>query len=102
MLNDIYVKHTGQPVEKIEKDLDRDTWLSAEEALEWRIIDKIVTKMEEKPASAASSTSSNASNSSSSTSTSSSSTSGAQNEGTNPTPAPQSGTSSLFHGIPSL
>ena len=51
MLNEIYVKHTGQPVEKIEKDLDRDTWLNAEEAKDWKLIDAIVYKREEAPSS---------------------------------------------------
>lgn len=50
MLNQLYVKHTGQPVEKIERDLDRDTWLSAEEAKEWKLIDNIVFKREDPPA----------------------------------------------------
>jgi ATP-dependent Clp protease protease subunit len=54
MLNEIYVKHTGQPVEKIEKDLDRDTWLNAEEAKEWRLIDSIVFRRAEIPATASS------------------------------------------------
>lgn len=71
MLNDIYVKHTGQSHERIERDLDRDTWLSAEEAKEWRLIDSIILKRED-PASTAkpASTESGASNSTSSSSTS--------------------------------
>jgi ATP-dependent Clp protease protease subunit len=43
-LNKILAYHTGQPLEKIEKDTDRDFWLSAEEAKEYGIIDKILVK----------------------------------------------------------
>ncbi|MBQ1190665.1 MAG: ATP-dependent Clp protease proteolytic subunit, partial [Bacteroidales bacterium] len=37
-------KHSGQPIEKIEKDGDRDHWLSAQEALEYGMIDEILTR----------------------------------------------------------
>lgn len=40
-LNLIYVKHTGQPYEVIEKTLDRDTFLTAEQAQEFGIVDKV-------------------------------------------------------------
>src|SRR5579864_8121062 len=40
-LNQILAKHTGQPEETIAKDTDRDNFMSAERALEYRIIDKI-------------------------------------------------------------
>ena len=43
-LNDIYVKHTGQPLEMIEKTLDRDHFMSAEEALKFGLIDEVLTK----------------------------------------------------------
>jgi ATP-dependent Clp protease protease subunit len=43
-VNKILAKHTGQPLERIEKDTDRDFWLSAEEAKEYGLIDKILTK----------------------------------------------------------
>lgn len=43
-VNKIISERTGQPVEKIEKDTDRDYFMSAEEALEYGIIDKIVTR----------------------------------------------------------
>ena len=42
-LNRILAEHTGQPIEKIERDTDRDFYLSAEEALEYGLIDEIVT-----------------------------------------------------------
>ncbi|ATU05037.1 ATP-dependent Clp protease proteolytic subunit [Candidatus Gracilibacteria bacterium HOT-871] len=38
----IIAKHTGQDVKKVEKDCDRDNFMSAEEALEYGIIDKII------------------------------------------------------------
>ncbi|MBB6635604.1 ATP-dependent Clp endopeptidase proteolytic subunit ClpP [Cohnella thailandensis] len=41
-LNRIYSERTGQPIEKIEKDSDRDNFMSAEEALEYGLIDKIL------------------------------------------------------------
>jgi ATP-dependent Clp protease protease subunit len=41
-INEILAKHTGQPIEKIEKDTDRDFYLSAEEAKEYGLIDKII------------------------------------------------------------
>lgn len=37
-------KNTGQPIKKVEKDVDRDYFMSAEEALEYGIIDKIITR----------------------------------------------------------
>ncbi len=41
-LNQLLSKHTGQPLAKIEKDTDRDFWLSAEEAKEYGVIDDII------------------------------------------------------------
>ncbi|WP_458790102.1 ATP-dependent Clp protease proteolytic subunit [Yoonia sp. MH D7] len=38
----LYVKHTGQSKKNVEKALDRDTWMTAEEAKEWGHIDEIV------------------------------------------------------------
>lgn len=43
-LNDILVKHTGQPKEKIEKDTDRDFYMTAHEAKEYGIIDEVIEK----------------------------------------------------------
>ena len=50
-LNEIYVKHTGQALKKIEDALERDYFLTAEAAKEWGVIDKVVEKRpEEAPA----------------------------------------------------
>jgi ATP-dependent Clp protease protease subunit len=46
-LNEIYVKHTGQPYENIERTLDRDYFMTAEQAREFGIIDKVLTRREE-------------------------------------------------------
>jgi len=43
-LNRIFVKHTGQPLERIEKDTDRDFYMTAEEAKEYGIIDKVIER----------------------------------------------------------
>jgi ATP-dependent Clp protease protease subunit len=43
LLIDLLSKHTGQPREKVEKDIDRDFYMSPEEALEYGIIDKVIT-----------------------------------------------------------
>jgi len=45
-LNKILVRHTGQPVDKIEKDTDRNFFMSAEEAKAYHIVDKVITKLE--------------------------------------------------------
>lgn len=42
-LNEILQRHTGQTLEKIEKDTDRDYFLSGEQAVEYGIVDKVVT-----------------------------------------------------------
>ncbi len=44
VINDILVKHTGQKLERIRKDTDRDFFMSPEEAKEYGIIDKIIYK----------------------------------------------------------
>ena len=41
-LNDIYVKHTGQPLKKIEDALERDTFLTAEMAKDFGIVDQVI------------------------------------------------------------
>ncbi|MFC1663379.1 ATP-dependent Clp endopeptidase proteolytic subunit ClpP [Patescibacteria group bacterium] len=43
-LNEILAKHTSQPLSKIEKDTDRDYFLTAEEAKKYGLVDRIVTK----------------------------------------------------------
>lgn len=43
-LNGILAKHTGQPIAKVEKDTDRDHFLTAEEAVEYGIVDKVIKK----------------------------------------------------------
>ncbi|MBP6011919.1 MAG: ATP-dependent Clp protease proteolytic subunit [Alphaproteobacteria bacterium] len=43
-LNEIYAKHTGQPIDVIEKALDRDYFLTAEEAKTFGLIDQVFTK----------------------------------------------------------
>ncbi|MGB9769162.1 MULTISPECIES: ATP-dependent Clp protease proteolytic subunit [Caldisericum] len=43
MINEILSKHTGQPVEKIQKDTERDYFMSPEEAKEYGIIDQIIS-----------------------------------------------------------
>ena len=46
-LNHELAKNTGQPVERIEKDTDRDNFMSADEALEYGLIDHVLRKREE-------------------------------------------------------
>jgi len=43
-LNDIYAKHSGQPLDAIEKALDRDYFLTAEEARNFGLVDQVFTK----------------------------------------------------------
>ena len=43
-LNELMSKHTGQPIERIEKDTDRDNFLSAPEAEAYGLIDKVLLK----------------------------------------------------------
>ena len=44
-LNDILAKHTGQPIAKIEKDTDRDYFMSANEAKNYGLVDEVVTNI---------------------------------------------------------
>ena len=48
-LNEIYVKHTGQPLKKIEDAFERDMFLSAEMAKDFGLIDKVIEKRPEQP-----------------------------------------------------
>ena len=45
-LNEIMALHTGQPIERIERDTDRDNFLSAVDAAEYGLIDKVLAKRE--------------------------------------------------------
>ncbi|MCK9260299.1 MAG: ATP-dependent Clp endopeptidase proteolytic subunit ClpP [Azoarcus sp.] len=42
-LNDMLAKHTGQPLDQIEKDTDRDNFMSATKAVEYGLVDKVLT-----------------------------------------------------------
>lgn len=53
-LNEVYVKHTGRTLEEVEKTLDRDHFMDADEAKEWGVIDKILTSRQEMEGAAAS------------------------------------------------
>jgi ATP-dependent Clp protease protease subunit len=46
-LNELYAKHTGKPVEQIEKDMDRDRFMSAEEAKDYGLIDHVIASYQE-------------------------------------------------------
>jgi len=48
-LNQILVHHTGQTIEKIEKDTDRDYFMSAQEAKDYGIVDAVITTRMEVP-----------------------------------------------------
>lgn len=47
-LNEILIKHTGHPLEKIEKDTDRDRFMTAEEGRDYGLVDRVITHMEAK------------------------------------------------------
>src|SRR6202022_2892527 len=46
-LNEIYVRHTGQPIKKIEDALERDYFLTGQMAVEWGVVDKVIEKRPE-------------------------------------------------------
>ncbi|HOP78626.1 MAG: ATP-dependent Clp endopeptidase proteolytic subunit ClpP [Thermogutta sp.] len=46
-INQILIKHTGHPLEKIEKDTDRDCFMSAEEAKDYGLIDHVIERAPE-------------------------------------------------------
>jgi ATP-dependent Clp protease protease subunit len=48
-LNDIYVRHTGQSLAEIEARMERDTFMSAEQAKELGIVDEVIEKRLPKP-----------------------------------------------------
>jgi len=45
MLNEILARHTGQPLERIEKDTDRDRFMSGQEAVEYGLADRVLQHM---------------------------------------------------------
>ena len=45
-LNEILAKHTGQPIERIAKDTDRDNFLSGDDAVQYGLVDKVLTSRE--------------------------------------------------------
>ena len=42
-LNEIYEKHTGRSYDEVERALDRDNFMSADEAKDWGLIDRVIT-----------------------------------------------------------
>jgi ATP-dependent Clp protease protease subunit len=48
-LNEIYAKHTGQPLEVVEKALDRDTYMTAEEAKAFGLVDQVLARRPDVP-----------------------------------------------------
>ncbi|MCC6317881.1 MAG: ATP-dependent Clp protease proteolytic subunit [Gemmatimonadaceae bacterium] len=48
-MNTLLAKHTGQPVEQIDRDTDRDRWMSAEDAKAYGLVDNIVANRTESP-----------------------------------------------------
>ena len=45
-IHNIFVEHTGQPIEKIREDTERDYFMSAEQAMEYGIVDRVITARE--------------------------------------------------------
>jgi ATP-dependent Clp protease protease subunit len=52
-MNGLYSKHTGRPIEQIERDMERDFFMSAEEAVKYGIIDNVITHPVNEPSKAA-------------------------------------------------
>jgi ATP-dependent Clp protease, protease subunit len=48
-LNELYAKHTGQPVDKIKNDTDRDNFMSSAQAKEYGIVDEVLITAKKKP-----------------------------------------------------
>jgi ATP-dependent Clp protease protease subunit len=46
LINEIIVRHTGKPYKQVEKDMDRDFFMGAEESIEYGLVDKIITRHE--------------------------------------------------------
>jgi ATP-dependent Clp protease, protease subunit len=49
LLNELYAKHSGQPVERIARDTDRDNYMSAQEAKDYGLIDEVLTTLKKPP-----------------------------------------------------
>jgi ATP-dependent Clp protease protease subunit len=49
LLNELVAKHTGQPLEKVTKDTDRDFILTAEQAVEYGALDEVITSRKIRP-----------------------------------------------------
>jgi ATP-dependent Clp protease protease subunit len=47
-INELLASHTGQPLEKIEKDTDRDFFMTAEEAVKYGVVDSVIRKKKDK------------------------------------------------------
>jgi ATP-dependent Clp protease protease subunit len=52
MFQDRVAFHTGQPLEQVEADSDRDRWFTAEEAKDYGFIDKVISGAQQAPAGA--------------------------------------------------
>lgn len=48
-INQIIASQTGQPIEKVQTDTDRDHWMSAEESVEYGLVDSIINSVSELP-----------------------------------------------------
>jgi ATP-dependent Clp protease protease subunit len=46
-INELLAKHSGQPIEKVEKDTDRDFFMSAQEAKDYGLVDEVVVSLKE-------------------------------------------------------
>ena len=46
-LNEVYVKHTAQPYETVERTLDRDYFMTAEQAKDFGLVDRVLTSRDE-------------------------------------------------------
>ena len=49
-LNQILIKHTGHPLDQIERDTDRDRFMSAAEAMDYKLVDQVIERMQAKVA----------------------------------------------------
>ncbi len=49
LINELYSKHTGQPVERIAKDTDRDNFMSAADAKAYGLVDEVLVSLKKKP-----------------------------------------------------